>query len=581
MPPERPSILRILTRLFLPAGCVAVAAALFAVWRLPTLSFKSPGVIAAIISGAAIALLGISLNIRWLWRRITTRRALISLNVWAQILLVSILLLVTNAIVAMTPQTRAWLLDCTYTGRHSISPQTLNILHSLEKPVRITVVMRRGIARYGPAKNQAVNIAQRVTDIAELYDGVSKLVTSRILDFDRDKDACLKLRNQIDKTVTPDSIILQYEDRHEIVPFNVLVKPSDEAASTPNAAPVAFNIEAKLTEAIQTVLEESRGIIYALTGHDEFAVEEIGARAMSAFVNELRKNNYRIKTLNLRTAGVVPEDCQTLIIADPTAPISDDEVQALTEYTDAGGNLLVLLTPRPHRQGGGEIAGMLRDYNVSVQSHYVIWELHESAGRIRQRVDPVVFSTQFGEHPLTEGLKTLFLRADYASPLTTVEEAARQAGIKPPPFTKRYIVTPLVSSSQISWAKPVGTQPTQEEIRGKSRAYNFIVAVESSRLPAKTRLHTPRIVVCGSANIIIDEVFKTRQNMGNRVFALNAVNWLARKEYKLGIPPQSSDQRMLNLNSAAASRIFGLTVVGLPLLAACVGLCVWWRRRAA
>jgi len=576
MPPERPSILKALTRLFLPAGCVAVVAALFAVWRLPSLSLKSPGVLAAVICGAAVALLGIALNIRWFWRRITARRTLVSLNVWTQILLAFILLLITNAIVAMTPQTRAWLIDCTYTGRHSISSQTRNILRSLTKPVRITVVMGRGIARYGPGKNEAVNIAQRVADMVELYGGVSKMVASRILDFDRDKDACLRLRNQIEETISPDSIVLQYEDRHEIVPFNVLVQPSDEASS----APVAFNIEAKLTEAIQTVLEESRGTIYVLSGHDEFAVEEIGPRAMSAFMNDLRKNYYRIRTLNLRTAGAVPEDCQTLIIADPTAPISDDELQAITEYADAGGNLFVLLTPRPYGRGGGEIVGMLRDYNVSVQSKYLIWELHESTGRIRQRVDPVVFSNRFSEHPVTEGLKTLFLRADSASPLTTVEEAARQAGIKPPPFTKRYVVTPLASSSQMSWAKPVGTQPTQEEIRGESRAYDFALAVEPSRIITDNTQPGPRIVVCGSANIVIDAVFKTRQNVGNRVFAINAVNWLARKEYKLGIPPQSSDQRMLNLNSAAAARVFHLTVVGLPLLAACVGLFVWWRRRA-
>lgn len=570
----RLSMVKVITRLCIPAGCVALAAALVAVIRVPTLSFRSSGVVGALIAGVILALAGVLFNVRWLWARMTTRRALIMLNVWAQIILCFILLLVANAIAAMTPQVRAWRLDLTHTGRHSISEQTVNLLRSVGQPLRITVIMGDGVARYGSGKDQVVPVAERLAEMLELYEGASGMVATRVIDFDREQAECLKLRNQIEEPLLPNSILFQYENRHKAIPFNLLVKPLSSA----EGEAVAYNFEASLTEAVQSVIEKRRATLYVLTGHDEFALEGNSQRAMTAFAAALGKNNYTLKKLNLLRTGKVPDDCQTLIIADAAAPVADEELEAITQYTDAGGNLFILLNPRRSGVPDSGLTAMLGNYNVVLQNARVIWEMHEQTGRIRQRVDPVVFANQFGEHPVTEGLRTLFVRADFASPVTTVEAVARAAKLKPPPGVARYAVTALVLSGQMCWAKPEGVQPAPEDVRGESSAYALAVAVEPRRAHGETVRKGPRIVVSGCANIILDRVFAAPQSMGNRVFAVNAVNWLAHKEYKLGIPPQSSDSRPLTLNNKFIWRIFFLTVIAMPMLVVCVGITVWWRR---
>lgn len=576
-----PSVVSVVTRLFIPAGCVALAGAFVAVARVPVLSFGSAGVLVALLGGAVLALLGVLLNLRWLWALVTTRRALISLNVWTQIILCFMLLFIANAIAAMTPQLRAWRLDCTYTRRHSISQQTVNLLGSIEKPLRVTVIMGDGTARYGAAKGQVVPVAERLADTLELYDGASGMVTTRTIDFDREKDECLRLRNQLEEPLLPNSILLQYEKRQRIIPFNLLVKPAEEPAAGGMIETVVYDLEARLTEAIQSVTEKSRATLYVLTGHDEFAADGGSDRAMTAFAAALRSNNYAIKKLSLRLTPGVPDDCRVLIIADPVAAVPEEEMAAIREYVDTGGNLFLLLNSRRPGTPASEFVAMLGRYNVIVRNLHVVWELHEHAGRIRQRVDPVVFANRFGAHPVTEGLQTLFVRADFASPLATTEEAAKEAGLKPPPAVVRHAITPLVFSSQTSWARPAGTPPTQDEIRGESRAYPIAMAVERARPPGGESRSGSRMVVCGCANIVVDQAFSVAENMGNRVFAVNAVNWLAHKEHQLGIPPQSSGLRPLTVSNRSAWRVFYLTVIAMPIFAACAGFVAWWRRRSA
>jgi len=363
--------------------------------------------------------------------------------------------------------------------------------------------------------------------------------------------------------------------QHDILSFKSLVKAPDEADSLAASQDVGLDIEAKLTEAILRVTEARRARAYILSGHGELAMQGNEQRAISAFVAELRRDNYEVATLNLPQEQAVPDDCNVLIVAEPTAPMKPVEIAALREYLAGGGNLFALVGARIGNSDARAFLSLLQEHNVLISNGWRIWEQHITAGLVQAR--PYVRSMEFGKHPITDDLDTLFVLAHNPCPvIPTTETADEASALTSQKMKARFPVSPLLLSRERSWAFPVHkTVATQDFGEQASR---YLLAMAVTRAPTKEQ-PACRIVACGSSRILTDAVFAKEENMGNRVFALNAVNWLAQKEYKLGIMPQSTDRRILKWSPGRRASVFWIAVVGMPLAAALSGIGVWWRRR--
>ena len=82
----------------------------------------------------------------------------------------------------------------------------------------------------------------------------------------------------------------------------------------------------------------------------------------------LKRENYDTDKLTLAAAGKVPDDCAVLIIAGPRAPLLDPEKQAIADYLNGGGHVLVLLDPR---QDVG-LSDLLDQWYVTVGNDIVV-----------------------------------------------------------------------------------------------------------------------------------------------------------------------------------------------------------------
>lgn len=576
MQENRPPLWRTFTRLAIAAGPALAVAALTARWMLPGLRWGRATGWGVALASALLCLGGLACNAGWVWRRLGSRRVRVALNVWAQVVLSLLLLLLLNAIVGMTPHTRAWQFDLTHTGRHSISNQTRRILDTLERPVRLTLVVADGLARYGPGTREAVPLAARVRATAELYAAAAK-VELREVDYDRDKAACLRLQTEINDHVLPNSVLVQQGGRHESVAFDFMLKRVEEGARPDAGDPVAFNIEARLTEAILRVAEPRRGVVYFLSGHGERAPQGNEREALNEFTAFLRNDNYDVRPLALTDRDAVPEDCDVLVITTPRTPAPERELDLIRAYLKRGGGVFALLGAG---DGAGDTRGLtalLAEFNASVLDDELIWELHVTEAESRKVVQPLVLTQTYGRHPITDDLKTLLLRAEYASPVGAATDlAANRAELKVRHAADRYRVTPLAFTGDFAWTKKGRAAPTPEELRAPVTVRPVAVAVQTDPAHAPDG-GGPRLVVCGSELLVADGVIG--KYLANRVFAVNAVSWLARREYKLGIPAQSSDVRPLALTAATVRLLLYGTAVGMPLAAACVGAVVWWRRR--
>jgi ABC-type uncharacterized transport system involved in gliding motility auxiliary subunit len=66
---------------------------------------------------------------------------------------------------------------------------------------------------------------------------------------------------------------------------------------------------------------------------------------------------------------------------------------------------------------------------------------------------------------------------------------------------------------------------------------------------------------------------------GNRDLFLNMMNWLSSDEDLISIRPKEQQNRPLQLSQAQMSRVFYLSVIGLPLLIVAGGVGVYMKRR--
>lgn len=86
-----------------------------------------------------------------------------------------------------------------------------------------------------------------------------------------------------------------------------------------------------------------------ITGHGERSIHDAGnlgyQQVASSIFNRYSWTNQGIDPVELTLENDIPADLDILLVADPRAPYSDNELQHLDNYLARGGNLILLLEP--------------------------------------------------------------------------------------------------------------------------------------------------------------------------------------------------------------------------------------------
>ena len=127
--------------------------------------------------------------------------------------------------------------------------------------------------------------------------------------------------------------------------------------------------EEAMTNALIEVAEKGQRKAYFTTGHQEPSVkdgtsEEGYLKAAVALENE----GYVVETVSLLDRENVPKDASILIVAGPKTPLLRNEIEAIRDFLDSGGRVLVLLEPRLDHG----MDGLWRRFGVTVGDDLVI-----------------------------------------------------------------------------------------------------------------------------------------------------------------------------------------------------------------
>ena len=441
-------------------------------------------------------------------------------------------------------QNRRW--DLTAGGQYSLSDQTVQILESLEAPIRIIVFGRD------------VEFPAYRDRLAE-YEYRSSQVSLEFVDIDKEPLQARQYDVQSYGTV-----VFEYEGRVERI-------VSDE--------------EQELTNGLIKVIEGEEQRVYFIQGHGERLPEGTDRDGYGGLGEALQRDNLLVDTVVLAQTGEVPSEASVVVAAGPTTDYLPGEVTALREYLENGGKALFLLDPAddPETTPQTNLISFIAEWGIELGNDVVVDV--SGVGQLLGTDVTVPVAATYPSHPITE---------DFA--LLTAFPLARSVNPGSGGKTGR-VAQVFVETSARSWAETDMTELAAGEVQMDdgdipgpiSIGAAVAVEVESSNPTSQDSASTDlegdeddppppesRVVVLGDSDFAANGSLGIQ---GNLDLALNTINWLAQQENLISIRPRQPEDRRITLTADQQLRITWLSLLMIPAAVIGAGLFTWWRRR--
>jgi ABC-type uncharacterized transport system involved in gliding motility auxiliary subunit len=415
--------------------------------------------------------------------------------------------------------------DLTENKRHSLSPQTIQLLKNLKTDVNAVGFFRSD----QPGKRVA-------EDLFKQYASHSNgTFTWKVVDPDR--DPTLARRYGVEAYGT---IVLETKARSE--------KINDAE-------------EEKLTNGLVKLTREGKRVVYVLQGHGEHELGNSERQGFSEAKAALERANYEVKPLVLAREGKIADDAAVIIVPGPRTDLFALEVDALEGYLGRGGKVLAMVDPPfPGKMQDATMKRLLVRWGVTLGDNLIV-EL-SPIGRLFGIGPEVPIIQQYEPHAITRDL----------SGITTLFPITRSLDVTKPAPTG-VSVTPLARTSPESWGETDRQALEQGSAKPDAQDPKGPLTVAVVATKDKTRL-----VVYGTSNLAANQFLNLQ---GNRDFFLNTVSWLAEEEDQISVRPKDSRQNPIFLSARQGQLVFWLPVVVLPGLVLAGGVAAVVRRRSA
>jgi len=457
----------------------------------------------------------------------------------------------------------AWRYDLTHQRRYSLSPETLSYLRNLPRPVRIVVTLTED--------SDNAEVAQAFQDLRGLLREYAyateadenRKITVEYLDvYQRRREA-----DQLGIDETDRVFFLCGDKRRTLLPA--------ELYDVANRERKAFRGEQAVTSAILDVSSPDKKKIYFIAGHGELSPDDVDpVRGLSLLRDALRERNFAVDSVKLDYTRRVPADAALLVAVAPQGRFQPLEQEILRRYlSDNAGRLILLLAPgQPHG-----LDDLLLDWGILVDND-VIYDT--GAENMTEEGDLLLrFLTR---HPVTQTLIDWRLQPRIGPARSVRPDPGRSLG-------NGLTVTTLAATSTTAWGEVGYRMQGFHEytpgvdirpIPGMEPRDRLGVAVASERVPVRDNLpfsvRGGRLIVFGTGDMIGNSRIADPANQN--VF-FSAVNWTVDRDAQFNIPARPIERFQLSLSAGELTRLRYSLLLGLPAVAALLGLIVYWTRR--
>ena len=450
--------------------------------------------------------------------------------------------------------------DFSRSQKFSLAGQTRAVLKEFKKPLEVIIIS---------SPTFLSPVSQIFGDLRSLMNEVlfNKREGLRIeyVDPTRNLSRIQDLQAKYKLTSLDNLIILDYEGRHRLLNIAEM-GDFDLTPLAQGGQPVllAFRGEQVLTSALLALLKPDSETVYFLTGHGEPSAD----RELSNLSEAISQQNAVVKTLSLSSADAIPPDASALILVAPKSDLDEREEAVLGVWLRKGGKMLVLLDPNSSTP---RLHALLANSGIIPRDDRVLRliQLPLATGILRDVTAHVLPNAEVTRR--LEGMNILFPGATQS--LGFDQPLAQQEKIR---------IRPLVEAAEEFWGETayLPNQPGGVAYQdGIDNGQPLIIGASADRDAVendRVGIQSSRLIVMGSSQFAYDAGL-SRPGLD---LIVGCVNSLIDRGSVSGITPKNATRFALQLTDIQLSRLALLVIVGIPALAAVLGLLAWLRRRA-
>lgn len=432
--------------------------------------------------------------------------------------------------------------DFTKEKIYSISQATEDKLQNLDEDVTISIY----------------NMYQYVEDFAYKYANLNDHIKVEELE---NLNAKTDWKTNYGVTDTSSFLVIQTEDKEKIL-FS-----SDFYTYDYTTYEEIDTTEEAITNAILDVTIEEKPKIYFLTGHNLYSEDYFQYLQMS-----LEDEANEVESIDLLTTGSVPEDCQVLVITALQEDITEKERDAILDYIEQGGEILLLMDPNLNKIEMPNFQDVLDEYGVSISDGYLLeGDANQMmAGAPNYIITPISSSSEIVKN-ISMGLNICLINSgklDFAS-TEELEEKNVTLETLATVSDQAFYRTDLESSSETKI-------DSDEDAAGATVAAMLTKEVDED--------NTSKLIVFANTafatNVQIDPQYYILAitNYNNEDVLLNSVSYLTQREDNITIRKDSEAVTTYNVTEMQTRIVLGL-IFSIPILIVVIGIVVWQLRR--
>ena len=277
----------------------------------------------------------------------------------------------------------------------------------------------------------------------------------------------------------------------------------------------------------------------------------------------MEKENIDLAELSLLTEEGVPEDADCVLIYAPQTDISQDELEMLQKYLQAGGGLFLITDPILDGSTRPNLDALMEGYGVTSAQGMVLEGSQNSYFRYPYYLLPTINS-----HAITSPLRDggYYVLLSIAQGLTVSDNLPD--GVS---------VTQLLTTSASAFSKQIddGTLTTFNKEEGDVDGPFALAVAVTAEIDDDTQSN----IVWVSSSSLLDDTANEMVSGSNQDLFLNALSWMCGQEEGITIHAKSLTADYLTVDSATASTMTAVIVAVIPLCCLGAGLFIWIRRK--
>lgn len=334
--------------------------------------------------------------------------------------------------------------------------------------------------------------------------------------------------------------------------------------------------EQTLTNSILSLVNENKPKVYFVEGHSEFGSNELGV-----LMTYLNNEAIETSSLNLATTGVVPDDCDVLAIMSPSTDFFENEVQAVVDYINKGGNLFITKDILSQEVQLPNFEQILANYGVNVENGYIL----ERDASVTQANYPFIFRPQISSSNsiTSEIYSDSYMLLAYAEKINFVSsEELENLNVTYEPLLETsdsaLFVTDLASDAETAAAT--------------AQSGKFTIAADITKTISETTETNEngeettnsiqsKLVLCANGRFMTDYIISEISNQypisyvgSNKDFGINTISVLAKKENGLKIRKDMAGTSYVFSASSKQNAIVLAIIFAVPVMIIIIGIIV-------